>query len=58
MSSPDWNEYDLDQYDHGGDPREYQQDENDSAEDSYDASSEDTEHDDNSDDPYYFMGEY
>ena len=57
MSTPNHNDYDLDQYDHG-DPCDYQQSEDDSAEDALEASSENTEHDDNRDDTYYMMGEH
>ena len=57
MSTPNHNDYDLDQYDHG-DPCDYQQSEDDSAEDAFEASTENSEHDDNSDDTYYMMGEY
>ena len=39
MSSPDHNDYDLDQHDHGDDPREDQQSEDDSAEDALEAES-------------------
>lgn len=66
FSPPDDNDYDLDRY---GDPREFQQDEDDSAEDALESESrskpdfdDPTEEQDKLDgdfdtDPYYFMGE-